>query len=121
MSELNDSGAISLEIDRAVLGPYAPKPTSLSGQRERSAGIWQSPDGSCRTGIWECEPGRFAATRVGYDEICHILSGSATVTSAGAEPIELVPGSVLITPEGWEGEWEVHETLSKLFIIRSLT
>lgn len=69
------------------------------------------------TGVWECTPGTFRASRDDYHEICGILSGSATVTSDAGEPVMLGPGDLLVTPQGWTGTWEVHETLRKLYVI----
>jgi uncharacterized cupin superfamily protein len=95
-----------------------PKPTSLDGQLETSLDIWASEDGRCETGVWECSPGTFTATRDGYDEVATIVSGRATVVDAQGNSIELVPGSVLVTPAGWSGTWTVHETLRKTYVLR---
>lgn len=98
-----------------------PKPTSLDGQLESSLDIWTSVDGVFETGVWECTPGRFTATRDGYDEVATILSGTATVVDANGVTTELRPGSVLVTPAGWSGTWTVHEPLRKVYTIRTLT
>lgn len=99
----------------------APKPTSLDGQYESSLDVWVSRDGRLETGVWECEPGTFTATRDGYDEIATILSGSATVTDGAGVTTELVAGSILVMPAGWTGTWTIHETLRKVYVIRTVS
>lgn len=97
----------------------SPKPTSLDGQLESSLDIWVSEDGSLETGIWECSPGTFTATREGYDEVATILSGRATVVDGDGVVTELAAGSVLVTPAGWTGTWTVHESMRKVYVIRT--
>ncbi|MFJ2733358.1 cupin domain-containing protein [Streptomyces sp. NPDC087317] len=103
----------------ADLPPMAPKPTSTTGQRETTLTLWQSPDGVAEVGVWECDPGRFTATREGYDEVCQVLTGSATVRTEGGEDVELRPGATLAMPAGWRGTWQVHETLRKVYVLRT--
>jgi uncharacterized cupin superfamily protein len=81
------------DLSNLDLGPFAPKPTSFTdGQVEAAKQLWASDDGMSQVGVWECTPGRFSADRTKSSEICHILSGSATVvgkrvaTSAGSVP-----------------------------------
>lgn len=102
------------------LPPRVPKPTSVDGQTETSLDVWVSPDGHLETGIWECDPGTFTATREGYDEVATILSGRATVVDSTGVSTELAAGSVLVTPAGWAGTWTVHETMRKIYVIRTL-
>ncbi|MFE7359334.1 cupin domain-containing protein [Streptomyces sp. NPDC057543] len=96
-----------------------PKPTSTTGQQETSHTLWTSPDGLVEVGVWECDPGHFTATREGYDEICQVLSGTATVDTEGGESVELRPGSTLAMPAGWRGTWQVHETIRKVYVVRT--
>lgn len=110
-----DADALVLELP-----PHTPKPTSLDGQTESSATLWESEDGLLETGVWECTPGTFTAFRDGYDEIAHIVSGSATVESNDGAIVQLAPGSTLITPAGWKGTWIVHDTVRKVYVIRTL-
>lgn len=98
-----------------------PKPTSLDGQLETSLDIWTSLDGGFETGVWECAPGHFTATRDGYDEVATILSGTATVVDANGVTTKLRAGSVFVTPAGWSGTWTVHESLRKVYAIRTVS
>lgn len=101
------------------LGPFQDKPTTLTpGQVEASTTLWISADGTTKLGVWECTPGRFTADRNSAGEYCHILSGRASVSNAdGSGTREIGPGDLLVLPQGWTGEWVIHEQLRKLFII----
>jgi len=114
---------ISLESfgDLAAIpgGAHAPKPTSLTlGQTEALVPLWESLDGLTKIGIWDCTPGRFTADRTAMAEICHILSGRATVFNAdGGVSREISGGDMLVLPIGWTGEWEIHEPMRKTYIL----
>jgi hypothetical protein len=50
----------------ADLGPFAAKPTSVSGEQQEAAlEAWTSADGRTTAGVWECTPGTFTAVRDG--------------------------------------------------------
>ncbi|GAA3465777.1 cupin domain-containing protein [Nonomuraea roseola] len=97
-----------------AMPPAVAKPTSLTGQRESTLELWR--EGGAETGVWECEPGNFTAVRDGFHEICQILSGSATLTTADGQVTELGPGSTVVLPDGWQGTWVVHEKLRKIYV-----
>lgn len=101
------------------LADFAAKPTTLTeGQVEASNLLWTSADGRTRIGVWECTPGHFTADRTAAGEYCHIISGRATVSgSAGQGARDVGPGDLLILPQGWTGEWIIHERMRKLFVI----
>lgn len=101
------------------LGDFADKPTTLTdGQKEASSLLWTSADGHTKIGVWECTPGRFTADRTAAGEYCHILSGRASVSNAdGSGSRDIGPGDLLVLPQGWTGEWVIHEHMRKLFVI----
>ena len=102
------------------LGAPRPKPTSISGdQYEASQTLWTSPDGHVETGVWECSPGRFTAVRDTSSEICHIVSGRVSLHNSDGTSKGVGPGEVLVLPIGWKGEWTIHETTRKLYILHS--
>lgn len=107
------------DLANTVLGEFKDKPTTLTGgQKEASAMLWTSTDGHCTLGVWECQPGHFTADRIAAGEYCHIISGRATVTNAdGSGARDIGPGDLLVLPQGWTGEWVIHEHLRKLFVI----
>ncbi len=104
-------------------GAFAHKPTTLTdGQQEATSLLWTSADGSTKIGVWECTPGRFTADRTKAGEYCHILSGRASVSDAdGSNTREVGPGDLLVLPQGWTGEWVIHEQVRKLFVIDAPT
>ena len=73
--------------------------------------------GGLKTGIWEVTPGTFKSACPGYDEICQILSGTATITERDGSSFDIGPGSLFVTPAGWEGNWTIHETLHKMWVV----
>ncbi|GAA1781243.1 cupin domain-containing protein [Agromyces lapidis] len=98
------------------LGPATPKPTALTeGVLEASDSLWATA--GLDVGYWECSPGRFAATREGCTEVCQFLSGRVTIEVEGEEPVTFGAGDTLVTPSGWRGVWDVHETVRKLYVI----
>ena len=107
------------DLANIALTTFKDKPTSLTeGQQEVSLLIWTSADGHCKLGIWECQPGRFTADRSTAGEYCHIITGSAYVTNVdGMNLREIKAGDLLILPQGWKGEWIIHEHMRKLFVI----
>ncbi|MEQ8915901.1 MAG: cupin domain-containing protein [Roseovarius sp.] len=107
------------DLASVPLGAFADKPTTLTnGQTEASSVLWTSEDGRTRIGVWECTPGRFTADRSAAGEYCHILSGRATVTNAdGSGRRDIGPGDLLVLPQGWTGEWLIHEHMRKLFVL----
>ncbi|MDG2466672.1 MAG: cupin domain-containing protein [Alphaproteobacteria bacterium] len=102
-------------------GNFAPKPTTLTpGQEEALQPLWESIDGLTKVGIWDCTPGRFTADRTGSAEICHILSGRASVINKdGNGEVHLKAGDLLILPIGWCGEWVIHEDVRKTYALLS--
>jgi uncharacterized cupin superfamily protein len=104
------------------LGESVPKPTAVSGNpQESSTDIWVSADGLMHFGIWECTPGTFYATRDNFDEVCYILSGTARITDSSGESgaVVISAGDTFVTPKGWSGQWDVIETMRKVYVIRN--
>lgn len=105
------------DTNTAELGAPAPKPTSRTAQQESTLELWADAHGAAQAGVWECEPGEFLARRDGYHEVCHILSGTATVVDGNGHRVDLHPGDLLVLPDGWEGSWTVYETMRKTYTI----
>ena len=106
------------EIQTANLGQPIPKATSSTpGQTEVALTFWEGDD--ARTGVWEATPGTFTSTRDGFNEVCVILSGTATI-SDDSGTFDIGPGSLFVTPAGWRGTWTVHQTLRKVGFVQNL-
>jgi uncharacterized cupin superfamily protein len=98
--------------------PFTDKPTTITaGQRERAATAWTADGAGGRAGYWECESGTFTAVRDGVHEVCYIISGHASLRDASGAVTEIRAGSLLVLPAGWDGTWEVHEPVEKMFVI----
>ncbi len=117
----NNIPTLAQDAMTAVMPEAVAKATSIDGQFESTLEQWASADGSLESGLWECTPGTFNARRDGYDEVAHVVSGTATVTGDDGVVVELVPGSTIVTPAGWTGKWVIHETMRKLYVIRTIS
>jgi uncharacterized cupin superfamily protein len=99
------------------LGPFRDKIGTLTpGQQDAVHDFVGSANGTLRLGVWECTPGRFASERA-TTEIFEVLKGSATLIGADGSRTDVGPGDHAVTPKGWKGEWVVHETIRKIFMI----
>ena len=102
------------------LGRRTPKPTSIAGdQLEASATLWSSIDGKMKIGVWECTPGRFTATRETNSETCYIIEGRVSLHAEDGATRDVGAGEMLVLPRGWRGEWTIHETTRKLYVLHS--
>jgi uncharacterized cupin superfamily protein len=76
-------------------------------------------DATTQSGVWEATPGRFGGTNDGIGELMFVLAGSATVTGDDGVQVELRPGVTFVSRPGWRGEWDVRETVRKVYVIWS--
>ena len=105
------------EID---VGEFADKPTTLTpGQKEAAVTLYKSAGEALEVGVWECTPGRFTSDRSTFSEICHILSGRLTLHNQDGSSRHFGPGEMFDMPLGWRGEWTIHETVRKIYLIIS--
>ena len=108
------------QLSSIDLGKPEPKPTSIEGnQVEAAKTLWTSADGLLEIGVWECTPGRFTAARETNSETCHIVSGRVSLHGPNGHSQEVGPGEILVLPKGWRGEWTIHETTRKLYILHN--
>ena len=100
--------------DRGLFGPPLGEP--LDGPMP-TAGLrlWTSGDGTVRTGLWECGPGRFRTT-FGDDEgeFVWLVAGGLTCAEEGGPTTRLGVGDAMLFPPGWSGEWRIEGTLRKV-------
>lgn len=90
--------------------------SSTQGQMDAVYDFVGNANGTLRVGVWECTPGRFVSERT-TTEIFEVLKGSATLIGADGTRTDVKPGDHAVTPKGWKGEWIVHETIRKIFIV----
>jgi uncharacterized cupin superfamily protein len=99
-----------------ALRETGPRADPLDGTPVESSAPLYS-DALVDVGVWECTPGSFRAAREGFGEVAHVIAGRGTLVSDSGEVTELVPGAVVVTPEGWTGTWTIEQTLRKLYVI----
>jgi uncharacterized cupin superfamily protein len=93
-------------------------PTMLEGASHTSGKLlYKGPQGRSESGIWRCTPGRWAC-HVTRDEYCHFLAGRSTYVHESGEVIEIRPDTLAYFPASWRGECTVHETVTKVYMIR---
>ena len=102
-------------LDVAAAVPTAPldPATVMEGAPEAGSRALAAVAG-VEVGVWEMSPG--TATDVEVDEVFVVLSGSATVSFADGEQVELAPGSVVRLRSGEHTTWVVHDTLRKIYV-----
>lgn len=93
-------------------------PTMLDGASHTSGKLlYKGPQGRSESGIWRCTPGRWAC-HVTRDEYCHFLAGRSTYVHESGEVIEITPDTLAYFPQDWRGVCTVHETVTKVYMIR---
>ena len=62
--------------------------------------------------LWEKEISTFP---IDFDETetAYVLEGEIIVTPAGGEPVRIVPGGLVVFPEGLDSQWEMVKLLRK--------
>jgi uncharacterized protein len=72
--------------------------------------------GGITAGVWECTPGGWTTVDRPATEAMLFLSGRARLTTLGSEPVIFQAGDTFVLPKGWNGRWEVLETVRKFFV-----
>ncbi|MFZ4481886.1 MAG: cupin domain-containing protein [Rhodoferax sp.] len=67
-------------------------------------------------GVWECSPGRYRR-EIRSAETMHVLSGDATFTPDGGEPVALGAGDLYFFPPDTMGVWDIKNTLRKAYVL----
>lgn len=102
-------------LDVAAAVPTAPlDPASVVAGEPAAGSRALAAVSGVEVGVWEMTPG--TATDVEVDEVFVVLSGSASVTFADGEQVDLRPGSVVRLRAGEHTTWVVHETLRKIYV-----
>ena len=119
MSRTNPSSITAADVLAATLEPlgaWPPGVAPLSGRPEAFA-LELYDDGHVQSGIWECTPGSFPSRRDGCCELMHFVAGEATITDADGTRREVKPGAVIFVPDGWQGIWDIRETVRKTYTV----
>lgn len=76
-------------------------------------------NGKLTIGTWECTPYAEDLSCSDYSEFATILSGRVALTDPDGTVNTFGPGESYIMPVGWQGRFEVLETLRKIYVIAS--
>ena len=106
MTRIVNAGSLSVPLEPED-SPVAGTPSSGTAELDSFAGV--------DYGIWEITPGTVTDTE--EDELFVVLSGDATVRFEDGSSIELGPGAVVRLNAGERTEWEVRETLRKVYFV----
>lgn len=98
------------------LDPIGPKPNPTRGEPVESGRVLFE-DALIEAGVWECTPGAFPARRDGFREAVTIIKGRGVLRDADGTETPFGPGSALALPEGWVGEWDIQETVRKVYVV----
>lgn len=97
-----------------------PRPDRLvTGNPDRTTWThYSAAQGDFDCGIWGCEPGAWRiAFPAGKEEFFHVISGRLRITSHTGDAREFGPGDACVIPAGFEGVFEVIETVRKHFVV----
>ncbi|PZQ15997.1 MAG: cupin [Ancylobacter novellus] len=75
--------------------------------------------GRVTSGVWEATPGSWISIKDGAWEFATLLSGLVEIAEDGAQPRTLRAGDSFVLRPDFKGTWTVHETVRKLWVIRS--
>ena len=71
-------------------------------------------------GVWECTPyAEILAYPDKTTEFCHVLKGKVELTNPDGTTMVFEAGDSYIVPAGFEGKFEVLETLRKIYVIHA--
>jgi hypothetical protein len=102
-----------LEMELEAVGVRA---TATSGRPFESVRKLHETGGG-EMGVWECEPGGIPVFKDGVSEFMHVLKGYARVRGEDGTTHELRAGDSFLAPDQWRGEWEIVETVRKVYVL----
>jgi uncharacterized protein len=105
-------------VRSAERGGWTPlvDPPGEAGTGGAETTAFTSADGRLTVGLWSREPDTWSFERP-YDEVALILDGRAEMQGDDGRVHGLVPGTVVVTPNGAKGTWRIAEALTKCFVI----
>ena len=104
------AGAITADLED--WGPLE----EATGEPMQTMGTTLWADGDQEVGVWECTAGP-SHWALETNEAVYILSGRMTVTPDGGQSQDIGPGDTAVFPRGWRGNWQIHETIRKLYVL----
>ncbi len=91
---------------------------TISGTPEQFVELmYAGQNDTLKSGIWESSAGKFRASYDGIVEFCHILEGSAVITTSDGQSVTVKAGDGFVLDEGLQTEWTVDTYVKKHFFI----
>src|ERR1700722_6378689 len=109
LPRISDAASASLESSGLL------KEATAHEMMTSSLTLWEDGKGS-EAGIWQCTAGP-SRWSLETHEFVHIVSGHMTVTRDGEDPVAIGPGDTVLFERGWQGTWDIADTLRKLYVI----
>lgn len=100
---------------RGALEPWGQRDGADSGDPQTAGKILFSGHGML-AGVWECTPGGWETVDRPATEAMIFLEGRARITPRDGEPVVFKAGDTFVLPKGWNGRWDVLETVRKFFV-----
>jgi uncharacterized protein len=112
------SGSKITVVRSSERGNWTPlvDPPGNAGTGGAETTAFTSPDGRLTVGLWSREPDTWSFERP-YDEVALILEGAAEMETSDGRVLRLRPGTIVVTPNGSKGTWDIAERLTKCFVI----
>jgi uncharacterized cupin superfamily protein len=109
LPRISDAASASLESSGLL------KEATAHEMMTSSLTLWEDGKGA-EAGIWQCTAGP-SRWSLETQEFVHIVTGHMTVTRDGEEPVAIGPGDTVVFERGWQGTWDITETLRKIYVI----
>lgn len=95
-----------------------PPEAVLHGEANETGAMHLEADkGKFLIGTWECTPYAENLAYPDLNEFCVVISGRVALTDADGTTTEFGAGDCYIVPKGFDGKFEVLETLRKIYVI----
>lgn len=82
--------------------------------------LYDNAAGDFTAGTWTSTPGKWHAF-ADRDEFCYIVSGHVRLVTEDGQVQSFKSGDAFLIPNGFRGFWEVVETTTKHYVIRTYT
>ncbi|MBM2619382.1 DUF861 domain-containing protein [Actinoplanes sp. LDG1-06] len=66
--------------------------------------------------VWACDAGVYPRVKDKRGSFMYILEGDATITDQDGTQHLLTADSVIVLPYGWTGQWDIRETIRKVYV-----
>lgn len=95
-----------------------PADAVLSGAANETGEVHMAAiDGKVTIGTWECTPYAEELSCPDFSEYSTILKGKVALTNPDGQVEIFETGDSYVLPVGWQGRFEVLETLRKIYVI----